>query len=269
MTTVTTAYGEVDRALIVRDRILLDNDRERTLNLEYRLRAPLRLPDGRVILPDEIIKRSAHVQLKQWPSGITSELAELINSPVSDNVSRGFTPSDTMPGEANKRALRLLARDVRFANTQGMCTSFKKEILCGSHALGTQAANGVRTVTTKDLFKLALFLVTATRNNTDTVYNTTGELAGTGNYTQGGTSVTNATEPNTSGTTAFWTPSASASWANLTSSGAFDCAVLWNDSSSSDLEVAVFTFGSQSITAGTFTLTMPTNDATNALIRIA
>jgi hypothetical protein len=31
----------------------------------------------------------------------------------------------------------------------------------------------------------------------------------------------------------------------------------------------VFTFGSQSITAGTFTLTMPTNDASNALIRIA
>jgi hypothetical protein len=39
--------------------------------------------------------------------------------------------------------------------------------------------------------------------------------------------------------------------------------------STSKLEVAVFTFGSQTVTAGTFTLTMPANDATNGLIRIA
>lgn len=155
------------------------------------------------------------------------------------------------------------------ANTQAMVTSFKMEILNGSHAFGAQGANSTRTVTTKDVFKMALYLVTASRGASDTVYNTTGELAGTGNYTQGGNTVTNATAPTTSGTTAFWTPSASVSWANLTSSGAFDAAVLYNDSSTSKLEVAVFTFGSQSVTAGTFTLTMPTNDASNALIRIA
>jgi hypothetical protein len=265
---IQTAHGELDRSLIIRDRILIDNDRERTLNLEYRLKAPLRLPNGRIILPDEIVKRSAHVHLKQWPEGFESGLGEFMSKsfPV---VKRGITPTGTPPDQLNESILRKIGHMFRFANTQGMCTSFKKEILCGSHAFGTQAANGTRTVTTKDAFKMALFLVTATRNNTDTVYNTTGELAGTGNYTQGGNAVTNATDPNTSGTTAFWTPSASVSWANLTSSGAFDCAVLWNDSSTSDLEVAVFTFGSQSITAGTFTLTMPTNDATTGLIRIA
>jgi len=155
------------------------------------------------------------------------------------------------------------------ANSQAMCTSFKQELLNGSHAFGAQGANGVRTVTTKDTFKAALFLVTASRGAGDTVYNTTGELAGTGNYTQGGNAVTNANAPTSTGTTAFWTPSASLSWANLTSSGAFDAMVLYNDASTSKLEVAVFTFGSQSVTAGTFTLTMPTNDATNALIRIA
>lgn len=155
------------------------------------------------------------------------------------------------------------------ANTQAMTTSFKMEMLNGSHAFGAQGANSTRTVTTKDVFKMALYLVTATRGASDTVYNTTGELAGTGNYTQGGATVTNATAPTTSGTTAFWTPSASVSWANLTSSGAFDAAVLYNDSSTSKLEVAVFTFGSQSVTAGTFTLTMPSNDASNALIRVA
>lgn len=155
------------------------------------------------------------------------------------------------------------------ANSQGLCTSFKQELLNGSHAFGTQGANGVRTVTTKDVFKAALFLASASRGVTDTVYSTTGELAGTGNYTQGGVTVTNATAPTTSGTTAFWTPSASFSWANLTSSGSFDAVVLYNSSSTLTLEVAVFTFGAQSITAGTFTLTMPTNDATNGLVRIA
>ena len=49
------------------------------------------------------------------------------------------------------------------ANVAGMCTSFKKELLCGTHAFGTQAANGVRTVTTKDTFNLALFLVSGSR----------------------------------------------------------------------------------------------------------
>jgi len=155
------------------------------------------------------------------------------------------------------------------ANVAAMCTSFKKELLNGSHAFGTQGANGVRTVTTKDVVKLALFLVSGSRGVADTVYDTTGELAASGNYTQGGVTLTNATVPTTTGTTAFWTPSASAVWAALTSSGAFDCAVLYNSSSTSLLEVAVFTFGSQTVTAGTFTLTMPTNDAVTGLIRIA
>jgi len=149
-----------------------------------------------------------------------------------------------------------------------MATSFKQELLNGSHAFGAQAANGVRTVTTKDSFKAALYLASASRGAGDTVYNTTGEVTGT-NYTAGGVAVTNATAPTTSGTTAFWTPSASIVYTNVTLSTAFDAMLLYNDTSTSKLAVAVFTFGSQTVTAGTFTLTMPTNDATNALIRIA
>jgi hypothetical protein len=156
-----------------------------------------------------------------------------------------------------------------FANSQAMTTAFKKDILNGSHAFGAQGANGVRTVTTKDTFKAALYLASGSRGAADTVYDTTGELAGTGNYTQGGIAVTNATAPTTTGTTAYWTPSASLVWAALTSSGSFDAVVIYNDASTSKLEVSVHTFGAQSITAGTFTLTMPTNDSTNALIRIA
>jgi hypothetical protein len=150
-----------------------------------------------------------------------------------------------------------------------MTTAFKVEVLNGSHAFGAQAANATRTVTTKDNFKGALYLVTASRGAGDTVYNNTGELAGTGNYTQGGAAITNATAPNSTGTTAFWTPSGSLVWTNLTSSGAFDAVLLYNDSATAKNAVSVHTFGSQSVTAGTFTLTMPTNDASTGLIRFA
>lgn len=261
---VLTAYGELDRALIVRDTVSLDNDHEKTRAYEYRLKAPLRLPNGHLVLPDEVVKRSAYVHLKEWPGGAEGLIADAFRVRAT-----GLRPSGTQPGEASKSILRRLGHLFRFANTQAMTTAFKMEILNGSHAFGVQEANAVRTVTTKDTFKMALYLASASRGAADTVYNTTGELAGTGNYTQGGTAVTNATEPNTSGTTAFWTPSASVSWAALTSSGSFDAALLYNDASTNKLAVAVFTFSAQSITAGTFTLTMPTNDATTGLIRIA
>jgi hypothetical protein len=153
-----------------------------------------------------------------------------------------------------------------WANTQGFCSQAKVDFMNGLHALG---ASVIRAGTTKDTFNLALFLVSASRGVADTVYNTTGELAASGNYTQGGVALTTANAPTLSGTTAVFTPSASAVWAALTSSGAFDCAVLYNATSAAKLQVAVYTFGSQSVTAGTFTLTMPTNDSANALLRIA
>lgn len=154
------------------------------------------------------------------------------------------------------------------ANSAALCTSYKKELLCGSHAFGTQAANGTRTTTTKDGFKLALFLATASLGAATTAYSTTGEVTGTG-YSAGGVAVTNATDPSTTGTTAFWTPSGSAAWTTVTFSGAVDAALLYNTSSTGVLAVGVFTFSSQTVTAGNFTLTMPTNDATTGLVRIA
>jgi len=152
-----------------------------------------------------------------------------------------------------------------------MCTSFKTELLNGSHAFGTQATNSVRTVTTKDTFNGALYLATASLGAGTTVYSATGELAASGNYTAKGAAITNATAPQATGTTAFWTPSASLVWNALTSSGAFDALLIINMKSTNvtELAVSVHTFSSQSVTAGTFTLTMPTNDATTGLIRIA
>jgi hypothetical protein len=156
------------------------------------------------------------------------------------------------------------------ANSAGLCTDFKVHLLNGSHAFGTQAANAVRTVTTKDEFYLALFYVSATpaRTPADTVYNTTGEVSDA-SYAAGGKLLTNATAPTNDSTTAHWTPSAAVTWTALTSGGAFDCAVLYNDTATSKNEVSVHTFGSQDITAADFTITMPTNDGTTGLIRLA
>jgi len=151
-----------------------------------------------------------------------------------------------------------------FANTQAICTSFKTQLLLGIHALGTTV---VRAGTTKDSFKAALYLASASRGAADTVYNTTGEVSGTG-YTAGGVAITNATEPTSTGTTAHWTPSASIVYTTVTLTTAFD-AVLFYNSTQADKAVAVYTFGSQTITAGTFTLTMPVNDGTTGLLRIA
>jgi len=150
------------------------------------------------------------------------------------------------------------------ANTQAMTTSFKGQLLTGTHNFGVAA---IRAATTADTFKAALYLASATVDATTTVYSSTGEVTGT-NYTAGGVAVTNATPPATSGTTAYWTPSASIVYTNVTLSTAFDAVLIYN-STQGDKSVSVHTFGSQTVTAGTFTLTMPTNDATNGLIRIA
>lgn len=150
------------------------------------------------------------------------------------------------------------------ANTQSLCTSFKGELLVGHHNFGTGV---VRAATTADTFKAALYLASATVNASTTAYSSTGEVTGT-NYTAGGATVTFGTPPSTSGTTAFVTPSASITYSNVTLSTAFDAVLIYN-SSQSNKAVSVHTFGSQTVTAGTFTLTMPTNDSATGLIRLA
>jgi hypothetical protein len=150
------------------------------------------------------------------------------------------------------------------ANTQAMCTSFKTEILSGIHALGTTV---IRAGTGADTLKAALYLASATVNAATTAYSVTGEVSGAG-YSAGGVTATNATAPTSSGTTAYWTPSASFTYTNVTLTTSFDCVLVYN-STQSNKAISVHTFGAQTITAGTFVLSMPTNDSTNALIRIA
>ena len=155
------------------------------------------------------------------------------------------------------------------ANTQSMCTSFMSELLTATHNFGTAP---VRAASTADTFKGALYLTTATVNAATTAYSATNEVSGTG-YTAGGVTVTNATAPastNTSATagTAYWTPSASLTYTSVTLSTAFDTVLIYN-STQSNKAVSVHTFGSQTVTAGTFTLTMPSNTTSTALIRLA
>jgi hypothetical protein len=149
------------------------------------------------------------------------------------------------------------------ANTQAVATSFKVEMLNGIHAFGTTVARGG---TGADVFKAALFLASASRGAGDTVYNTTGEVSGT-NYVAGGVAFT-WIAPTSSGVTAFSSPSASIVYTTVTLSTAFDAVLLYN-STQGNKAVAVYTFGSQTVTAGTFTLTIPTNDASTGLLRIA
>jgi len=155
------------------------------------------------------------------------------------------------------------------ANTASMCTSFMGELLTATHNFGVAP---IRAATTADTFKGALYLTSATINAATTAYSTTGEVSGTG-YTAGGVSITNATAPtatNSSSTAgvAYWTPSASITYTSVTLSTAFDTLLMYN-STQSNKAVAVYTFGSQTITAGTFTLTMPSNTTTTGLLRLA
>jgi len=149
------------------------------------------------------------------------------------------------------------------ANTQSMCTSFTRELLTATHDF---------TPATGDTFKAALYETTATYNAATTAYSTVGEVVGSG-YTAGGVTVTNATAPastNTSATAgvAYWTSSASLTYTTVTLTTAFDAVLIYN-SSKSNKAVSVHTFGSQTVTSGTFTLTMPSNTTSTALLRLA
>ena len=155
------------------------------------------------------------------------------------------------------------------ANTQAMCTSFMNELFTGQHNFGTGV---VRAATTADSFKAALYLTSATVNASTTAYFASNEVSGT-NYTAGGVAVTSWNAPtgtNTSATAgvAFTTPTASFTYTNVTLSTAFDAVLVYN-STQSNKAVSVHTFGSQTVTAGTFTLTMPSNTTSTALLRLA
>jgi len=166
------------------------------------------------------------------------------------------------------------------ANTQAMTTTFMQELMTGTHNFGVAP---IRAATTADTFYGALLLASGTFNASSTDYTGTvgsvtmsGEVSGTG-YTAGGVAITNATAPSATNTSttagvAYWTPSASITYTTVTLATAFDAVMVYNftqGSAGAYPAVSIHTFGSQTITAGTFTLTMPSNTTSTALIRLA
>ena len=141
------------------------------------------------------------------------------------------------------------------AITQAMCTSFKQELLEGTHNFKNSGGG---------TFKLALFTSSATLGASTTAYATTNEVSGTG-YSAGGGTLTRV-DPTSSGTTAFTDfADETFSTATITANGA----LIYN-SSASDKAVIVLAFGGdKTSTAGDFTIQFPTADASNAIIRIA
>ena len=144
------------------------------------------------------------------------------------------------------------------AISSAICTSFKQEILVGTHNF---------TATSGNTFKIALYTSSASLGASTTAYSATNEItnaSGTA-YTAGGATLTSVT-PTTSGTTAICDFSdVSYTSASFTANGA----LIYNDTNS-DKACAVIAFGSdKTVTSGTFTIQFPTADASNAIIRIA
>ena len=124
---------------------------------------------------------------------------------------------------------------------QTQTTSFKKELYQGIHDLST------------DIIKIALYTAT-------TVYSSTNEVVATG-YTAGGQIMTGVAI-NTDGYTAY------VNWANVSWTSALTsrCALIYN-ATQGNKSVAVLDFGSDKTSTATFTITMPSNTSTTALIR--
>ena len=132
---------------------------------------------------------------------------------------------------------------------QTQTTSFKAELYQGIHDLTT------------DVIKIALYTANANLNEDTTIYNSTDEVPATGTYVAGGAQLTPITV-STSGYTAY------VGFPNISWTGAITarCALIYN-SSQGNKSIAVLDFGSDKTSTGTFTITMPANTATAALIR--
>lgn len=139
--------------------------------------------------------------------------------------------------------------------TQAMCTSFKVELLKAQHNF---SASGGHT------FKWALYTPSATLGASTTTYSSLNEVTHA-NYAPGGFTLTNV-EPTESGATAMCTFAVNPSWQPVTF--ATNQALLYNVTAGGKA-VAVYDFGgTQTVTAGIFTVTLPPVTATTALLRL-
>ena len=116
---------------------------------------------------------------------------------------------------------------------------------------------------TSDTFYLALYTNEATLDQTTSAYTTTGEASG-GNYAAGGQVVTATVSSQTtaSGSVSYVTFTAPAWTGAITARGALIYTPGDNGA------VCVLDFGNDKTSTSTFTVTMPANTSTSALIRL-
>jgi len=149
--------------------------------------------------------------------------------------------------------------------TSSLVNSFKAELLKGLHSFDTSGATPAGSV-----FKIALYTNSTTIDTTTTAYGgPTNEVASGGGYTTGGNTLTN-TGVGTTTVTSF-TDFSDTSWtsASFTARGC----LIYNSSTITGLTtnaaVCGITFGGdKTVSSGTFTIQFPTNDSSDAIIRI-
>jgi hypothetical protein len=146
------------------------------------------------------------------------------------------------------------------AINQAVCATFKQELLDGDHNISA------------DTIKLALYTDSATLNANTSAYSTSDEVGGSGTYAAGGGTLAGAnvslTKTNATASTAF-VDFDDLSFTSATISA--QAALIYNTSSANvNASIAVLDFGGvKTSTNGTFTIQFPTNDATNAILRIS
>ncbi len=138
------------------------------------------------------------------------------------------------------------------AITQTWTTSFKRQVLLGEHDLDT------------DVLKIALYTSAATLGPDTTVYTAVGEASGAG-YVAGGIALTNVTVNSGNGIAYVSFDNPSWAGASFTARGA----LIYN-SSKSDKSMFVLDFGTnQTAVNETFTLDLPADNPTFALIKLS
>lgn len=132
---------------------------------------------------------------------------------------------------------------------QTQTTSFKAELYQGIHVLTT------------DVIKIALYTANANLNADTTVYSASNEVSG-GNYVAGGATLTPVTVSSSTSDYTAYVGFPNYSWTGTITAR---CALIYN-SSKANRAIAVLDFGSDK-TQTNFTITMPLNTSTTALIR--
>lgn len=142
------------------------------------------------------------------------------------------------------------------AITQAMPTSFKVEILQGTHNFGPTSGN---------TFYIALYTSSATLSAATTVYSSSNEVS-SANYTAGGKALTVSTTPTSTGTTAFISFTSPVNWSGVTFTARG--ALIYNFTQGNKA-VAVIDFGAdQTVSGGDFNVIFPTANSTSAILRI-